>query len=313
MSKRIIIIAAFVIALAVLAVVLILRPRPFTVGLQPGSVNYPMMYAVDGGFFEKERLRPKVQGFSSANDALDAVLGGSVFIDSVIPIQNIATIQQQQPGALGILAVLLSDKEHPLDYLVVPSSSSIKSASELGGRTLVVFPGSYSETVTRLALAKLGITNVKYIKRAPADMPQALRTGEADAGIFYDPVATQSSVQGWGKIIEPGFWENHLLPVIVVGAYTYNKAEADKNPQVAQRVFTALENAINDAQQNPGKAKMAMRKYLQTPEDIINRLPNARVELASKIDPRLIEQTLELYAANGIIPKATDLRSLLRR
>jgi len=103
------------------------------------------------------------------------------------------------------------------------------------------------------------------------------------------------------------------MPVIVVGAYAYNKAEADRNPDVAQRVFTALENAINDAQQNPDKAKMPIQKYLKTPEDIVKRLPTARVELAHRVDPNLLKQTLELYAANGIIPKATDLSSLLRK
>jgi ABC-type nitrate/sulfonate/bicarbonate transport system substrate-binding protein len=313
MNKRLLLVTGAIVVLGIIAGIVLLRPRPFTVGLQAGSINYPMMHAVEGGFFERERLKPNVQVFNSANDALDAVLGGSIFIDSVIPIQNIAAIQEQRPNTIGILAVLLSDKDHPLDYLVVPAKSSINSPADLTGKTIVVFPGSYSETVTSLTLAKLGVKDVKFIKRAPADMPQALQTGEADAGVFYDPAATQAEVQGWGRIIERGFWENHLIPVIVVGAYAYNKAEADRNPDVAQRVFTALENAINDAQQNPDKAKMSIQKYLKTPEDIIKRLPTARVELAQKVDPNLLKQTLELYAANGIIPKATDLSSLLRK
>lgn len=313
MNKRLLIVAAVIILLAVIATIVLLRPRPFTVGLQAGSVNYPMMYAVEGGFFERERLKPNVQVFNSANDALDAVLGGSVFIDSVIPIQNIAEIQEKRPNTIGIVALLLSDKEHPLDYLVVPAKSDIRSPSDLTGKTIVVFPGSYSETVTSLTLAELGVKGVKFIKRAPADMPQALQTGEADAGIFYDPAATQAEIQGWGRILERGFWETHLIPVIVVGAYAYNIAEAENNPDVAQRVFTALENAINDAQQNPDKAKITIQKYLKTPEDVVRRLPAARVELAHKVDPNLVRQTLELYASNGIIPKATDLNGVLRK
>jgi ABC-type nitrate/sulfonate/bicarbonate transport system substrate-binding protein len=311
MNKHLLVVIGVVFIIAVSALFIILRPTPFTVGLQPGSVNYPMMYAIQGGFFEKEGLKPKVQVFRSANDALESILGGSVFIDSVIPIQNIATIENRQPGILGIAALLLSDSEHPLDYLVVPAKSSITTASELSGKTMVVFPGSYSETVTRLALSKIGITDVKFIKRAPADMPQALQTGDADAGILYDPIATQAEIQGWGKIIERAFWEKHLIPTIVVGAYTFNRHEAEKNPEIAKKVFKALGKAIRDARKDPRGAKEAVKAYLPTEQSIINKLPDTRVELASEIDPKLIDQTLELYAANGIISKVIDLRNLL--
>lgn len=312
MNRRLLVVAATLGILALAAAYLLVQPSPFTVGIQPLSINHPMMYAIDGGFFSKQRLRPKVQLFGSANDALDAVLGGSVFIDATIPIQNIAAIQQQQPGALGIAAVLLSDNEHPLDYLVAPSSSPIKSALDLSGKTIVVFPGSYSETVTRLAFAKLGVTNINFIKRSPSDMPQALQTGQADAGVLYDPIATEATVQGWGRIIERAFWENHLLPVMVVGGYAYNMADAKKHPERARQALAALDAAITDAQRNPREAKMAMKRYVHAADATIALLPSARIELADQIDPRLIDLTLDLYANSGIIPKRIDLRPLLR-
>ena len=99
MNKRLLLVTGAIVVLAIFAGIVLLRPRSFTVGLQAGSINYPMMHAIEGGFFERERLKPDVQVFNSANDALDAVLGGSVFIDSVIPIQNIATIQARQANS----------------------------------------------------------------------------------------------------------------------------------------------------------------------------------------------------------------------
>jgi ABC-type nitrate/sulfonate/bicarbonate transport system substrate-binding protein len=314
-NKRIVIIISILILLSLIAVWLIFRPRPFSVGLQVASINYPMMHAIDGGFFERQGLKPTLQKFGSANDALDALLSGNIFVDAAIPIQNIAAIENERPGTLGIAAVILIDKEHPISYLVVPGSSSIKSATELNGKKIVVFPGSHSETATKLSLQKLGVTNVTFIKRPPPDMPQALQTGEADAGIFYEPVASQAELQGWGKILEKGFWETHLLPEIALAAYTYNAAEAKKNPDIARRVIAAIHEAVLDARQNPQKAKMLMRKtdYLNASEDVINRLPNARVELAEEVDPAVIKQTLELYAANGIIPKTADLSPLLKQ
>lgn len=310
MNKRFLIMAVCILLIGIVAIFFLVQKNSFSVGLQPGSVNYPMMHAIVGGFFEKEGLKPKVEVFRSANDALDALLGGSIFIDAVIPIQNIASIEVDHPGSIGIAALLISDKNHPLDYLVVPASSSISTPSELAGKTLVVFPGSYSETLTRLTFEKIGISNVKFIKRAPSDMSQALQSGEADAGIFYDPVATQAVAEGWGKIIESGFWEQYLIPEIVVGAYAYNLPEARRNPNLTNKVIIAIQNAIKDSRKNPEAAKASIKHYLGAFEAIVDELPDVRVELPREIKPEIIEQTLKLYKEHGIIQETVDLRPL---
>ena len=311
MNKRIVVLLGVVVCVAAVALFVMLRPRPVALGLQPGTVNYPMMHAIQAGFFENQGLKPEVTVFRSANDALDAVLGGSIFLDAVIPVQNIATIQKDQPGVLRIAAFLISDKEHPLDYLVVPANSEITKPEQLAGKTIVVFPGSYSETVTRLTLKKIGVNEVTFLKRAPADMPQALQSGEADAGIFYDPVATMAAKQGWGRILEAGFWESHLLPAIVVGGYTFNSQYADNNPTVAQKCLTGLRTAILDGRRKPTQAKKAAAAYLEQFASVLGNIPNARVELADEIDPELIDATLKLYVDNGLLEEFVDLRPLL--
>jgi NitT/TauT family transport system substrate-binding protein len=312
LNRRIGILLGFLVCIAVVALVVLVRPRPVTVGLQLGTVNYPMMHAVKGGFFEKEGVVPEVSVFQSANDALDAVLGGSVFIDAVIPIQNIANLQRKKPGVLGIVALLISDKDHPLDYLVVPAQSEITTPAQLSGKTIVVFPGSYSETITRLTFEKLGIKDVKFLKRGPADMPQAIQSGEADAGIFYDPVATLAVKQGWGRIIEKGFWENNLLPEIVVGGYTYNVEYAKRNPSVAEKCLKGLQNAIIDARENPVEAKRSAVFHLKQFESVLGSIPDSRVELADEVNPELIDKTLRLYVDNGLLEDFVDLRPLLK-
>ncbi len=311
--KRITVLLSFLAVLAVVAIVFISRPKRLAVGFQAGAINYPMMHALDGGFFNREGLQPEVRIFQSANDAQDALLGGSLFLDSVIPIQNIASVEAERPGSLGIIALLLSDTEHPLDFLVVPSTSSVKDPKDLAGKTIVVFPGTYSETVTKLTFAKLGVTDVKFLKLPAAEMSQALQTGRADAGVVYEPVATLAEVDGWGRILERGFWEKHLMPVIVVGAYAYNAPAGKKNPELVQRSYRAIEKAVADAKANPAKAKDPLANYLKVRRDIIGRLPDARVEMAGEVSPNLIRQTLELYAQHGIIPREVDLTPLLRR
>lgn len=312
-NKQIYFLLGFLVILAGAAIIFVSQPKQLAVGFQAAAVNYPMMYALDGGFFAKEGLKPEVRAFQTANDAQDALLGGSIFLDSVIPIQNIATVEAEKPGSFGIIALLLSDAEHPLDFLVVPKNSPIKDPKELAGKTIVVFPGTYSETVTKLTFAKLGITNINFLKLPPAEMSQAIQSGRADAGLVFEPTATLAEADGWGTILERGFWEKHLLPVIVVGAYAYNEPAGQKNPDLVKRSYRAVEQALIDAKANPTKAKQSLVKHLKVRPDIVERLPNARVEMAGETNAEFVRQTLALYAEHGIIPRAIDLAPKLRR
>lgn len=312
-NTRLYALIALVTAIAVVAIVITAKPKRLAVGFQAAAANYPMMHALSGGFFEAEGLQPEARSFQSASDAQDSLLGGSLFLDSVIPIQNIATVEANKPGSLGILALFLSDVEHPLDFLVVPKDSSVKDPKELAGKVIVVFPGTYSETVTRLTFARLGITNITFLKLPPGEMAQALQTGRADAGVVYEPTATLAEVDGWGRVLERGFWERHLLPVIVVGAYAYNEPAGVENPELVKRSYRAIERALADAKANPAKAKQSLIKHLGVRPDIIERLPTVRVEMAGDTDPDLVKQTLTLYAEHGIIPRVIDLTPKLRR
>ena len=312
-SKRIYFLVIGLVILAVFAVVFITRPRRLTVGYQVAAANYPMMYALDGALFANEGLKPEARAFQSATDAQDALLGGAVFLDSVIPIQNIAAVEAERPGSIGIIALLISDTANPIDFLVVPAKSPIKDPKELSGKTIVVFPGTYVETVTRLAFAKLGITDLKFLKLPAADMPQALQTGRADAGLVYEPTATLAEADGWGRVLERGFWEKHLLPVIVVGAYAYNGPAGAKDPELVRRSYRAIQKAIADGKSNPTLAKQPLVKYLKLRADLLDRLPSVRVEMSGETDPALIKQTLDLYVEHGIIPRAVDLSPRLYR
>ena len=312
MNKRSLIFVIPTLLAAIVAIYFLFKPNPILIGFQPGSVNYPMMHAVNNGFLEKQNLEFEERIFLSANDALDALLAESIFIDAVIPLQNIAKIEYNNPNTLGAIAFLISDKDHPLDYLIASPKSGINSPEDLNGKTLVVFPGTYSESMTKLTLEKIGVTNVKFIKRSPADMPAAIQTGQADAGIFYDPVATSAVKNGWGKLIEAAFWENHLMPNIVVGAYTYNKALSQRYPDEMNKIQKGIIEAILDSRQNPNEAKLSASKYLQKFSNILTEVPDSRVELSSEISIDIINETIKFYVDNNVLESYVDLKGLLK-
>jgi len=310
-QKRFLLFFVVLAAVAGVAIFFLTRPKELSIGFQPAAANYPMMHALDGGFFERAGLKPQAKVFQSANDALDALLGGSVFLDSVIPIQNIASVQIERPGSIGIIALLMSDTENPIEFIVVPKASRIASAKDLSGKTVVVFPGTFAETLTRLALNKLGVKNVRFLKLPPGDMVQAIRTGQADAGVVYEPVASLAEHQGWGRVVERGLWEKTLLSPLVIGAYAYNAPAARQNPTLARRAWEAISSAIQDSRTNPLQARRPLVKYLKIPEVILPKLPSPRVEMADAVAQSDIQRTVEFYAQNGILAKPVNLAPLL--
>jgi ABC-type nitrate/sulfonate/bicarbonate transport system substrate-binding protein len=313
-NRRLTILAAVLVALAAVAISIFLWPQEKAVGLQPASINYPMMYAMEEGFIEEVEGDLEVQVFGSANNALDALLSNDIVFDAAIPLQNVVETERDNPNSLGIAAFVISDEEHPIDYLIAPSGSSIKAPSDLAGKTVVVFRGAYSETLTRITLEKLGITNVSFIKRSPGDMAQALRTGEADAGVFYNPVATQAVEEGWGRVIESAFWEKNLTPSLIVGVYTYRVPSVEENPKMMRQLISNVQNATIEARKNPTEAKKATRAYLGGFDDnVLSQIPDARVVLPSEIDPAIYRQTMQLYEEEGLVQEIVDLEELVHR
>jgi hypothetical protein len=96
-----------------------------------------------------------------------------------------------------------------------------------------------------------------------------------------------------------------------VGAYAYNKPEGQQKPGLVLSSYRAIEKAVAAAKTNPTQAKQSLIKHLKITSDIASRLPNARVEMAGEIDPKLVAETLDLYAKNGLIPREIDLSPLL--
>lgn len=236
-----------------------------------------------------------------------------MFLDSVIPIQNVASVETERPGSIGIIALLMSDTENPIEFLVVPKASFLASATDLSGKTIVVFPGTFAETLTRLALDKIGVKDVRFLKLPPGDMVQAIQTGQADAGIVYEPVASLAEHQGWGRVVERGLWVKTLISPLVIGAYAYNAPAARQNPTLARRAWEAVSSAIEDSKTNPLPARRPLMKYLKVPEEILLKLPTPRVEMADAVDQSQLQRTVEFYAQNGILAKPVNLAPLLKK
>jgi ABC-type nitrate/sulfonate/bicarbonate transport system substrate-binding protein len=312
-KSRLLLIFFIIIFCSFLAIINLVKVKKFAISFQAAAANYPMMHAVKGDFFKDVGLDPQVRIFGSADDAQDALLSGSVAVNCLIPLQNIVTIENQRKGSLGIIAFLVSDLEHPVDFLIVPKGSQIKRINDLEGKTIVVFPGTFSESLTRLAFAKNGVFNLNFLKLPAKDMPQALQTHLADAGVVYEPVATFAQVDNWGQVLESGFWEKNLIPEIVIGTYAYNKVQVQKINGLENKIYIAVENAIIDSRRNPNKAKEPLSFYLGIKPEVLTKLPDVRVEMAEEINKNIIIQTLALYKRSGIISNEIDIAPLLAR
>lgn len=119
-------------------------------------------------------------------DALDAAIlgdGPALFAASKgVPIKLLAVTSQSPEG----VAVL------------VPPGSTAKSVSDLRGKKVAIWPGSWSQQLAYLALTREGIPldAPEYVRLAPVDAASALIAGKIDAMSTWEPYVTRLEKAG---------------------------------------------------------------------------------------------------------------------
>jgi len=90
--------------------------------------------------------------------------------------------------------------------ILVPSSSSVKSLSDLKGKRIAVTKGAGSHFLLLAALSKAGLTfkDIAPAYLTPADGRAAFVSGNVDAWVAWDPFLTSASRQTGGRILADG-------------------------------------------------------------------------------------------------------------
>jgi NitT/TauT family transport system substrate-binding protein len=287
-------------------------PIKIVYGVTGGACEAPVFAAKEKGFFEQNGLDVDVQilGFDElktglATGKVDATVGNLEWIKPIEEGMDIRFVQGIHRGCIRGVG---------------KKGLNIKSAADLKGKRLGVNGiADYPDVLAESAIAAAGLDPKKdvEIKAYPGpELPLALKKGEIDAFIMWDPIPTQYLAENSGATVwfdnmvtEP-FNQNYCCMLTVSGKF------ADENPAALAKLSKAITEASLWVGKHPQEtAKIEVeKKYVSGDEaQIAERLASygwdPSVEEGKKSTLILAQQLQKI----GLLNEGTDPQALVDR
>lgn len=221
--------------------------------------------ALEKGFYAQEGLEVKVAGIFKAGPELMSAFSAGALDAGYVGVAPATTAAANKTARVTVLAQANSEGS----ALVIRKDSRIQAVSELKGKTLAV-PGhaTVQDFLLQKVLAKTnlpaGQTNIMVIK--PPEMIGALRSGDIDGFIAWEPFPARALTMDIGKVLVPSrdIWKDHPCCVLAVDSrFLESRAEE------AKKMVKAHVRATDFINHNPREALQIAVKYTGMDEKTI--------------------------------------------
>jgi len=248
------------------------KQKPIRIGyLQSDIHQLACWVALEKGLYKKTGLDVEVAGiFKAGPEEMSAFAAGALDMGYVGEAPATTAV------ANGVAKVMvLAQVNTEGSAIVVRTGSPEKSVRDLEGK-MVAIPGhsTVQDFLLKKALVKFHVDQerVNIVVLKPPEMIGALRTGQIDAFIAWEPYPAKAQTMGVGRILLTSneIWKDHPCCVLVAS-----------NPFLAQR---------------PQDAKLMVKAHVQA-TDFINEFPEEAIKIGVKYTG-MDEETVRLAMKN---------------
>lgn len=272
-----------------------------TVGMAPLSQFMMPPGAIDLGYFKQNGLDPQLVSISSTTEEIPKVINGDINFGTGSLSDILPAIQKGAP--LKVLSGVGTMVEGNLDTAItvlMTKDPSIKSLKDLAGKSVGVNArGAAAELFTRLELERAGVDpdSVKWARVPFGSVMDALEKGHVDATQVQEPLVTTA------EITNPNLHKFHAigsevaasLPAIV---YFTSKSWAEQHPDEVKAFIVAMQMAAKKFQSDPAAVRDIMKKYTQTPPDVLAKQKNFG-SYTTDITPEAMDKEAQLLVTAG--------------
>jgi NitT/TauT family transport system substrate-binding protein len=238
--------------------------------LQSDMSHLPLWVALQNGYFKDYGVDVTVAGiFRAGPEIMSAFSAGNLDV-AYVGIAPTITAVANKTAQVRVLAQVDTNGS----AIVVAKTSPIRSILDLRSKTVAV-PGvsTVQDFLLRKALANNGLpfNQVNIIVLKPPEMIEALRTGQIDAFIAWEPFPSEAVTSGIGRVLVTSkqIWPNHPCCALVADdhfvKHDKNKLEAILKAHIKAIKFIKNhpEEAINIAAKYTGMNKKTIRLGLK--------------------------------------------------
>ena len=227
-----------------------------TVVTLPIANALPLDLGIKKGFFEQQGITINKRTLQSGNDVVLAVANnqGEIGYLGFVPmfIARTQGIPLTLVSASEVEGTTLNDN---WQNILVRGSSEIRTPADLVGKTVAVNAlKGVGEVMIKAALKKRGIDpeSVRLLAMPFPAMRAALNNGQVDAVWTPEPFLSMILGEGGRSVMAPGPDLGRFFPI---GGYAALNDWARKNPGLARRFRTAINQSLSYAQANPNEIR----------------------------------------------------------
>ncbi|HEY4371195.1 MAG TPA: ABC transporter substrate-binding protein [Burkholderiales bacterium] len=300
-------VAAAVAALCVSTLAAAVGPRPaplpqpmtLTVGYQKVGHLAPMALIVDD--LKKMNVDLKLVEFVRYADARTALLSNSLDMATVGPADLAIALSQGSRNMVGIMGVGSSFK-----YVIGRKGVTFNSWNDIKGKKIGIAPGSavwfqFAAALTEKGVPYNGFTEVK-IQGAGANFDQALKRGDVDGIVTWEPFESVPVIEGYGYFAKSLEYSQTKSVGAELGMLAAARAAATSKKEAVQRFVWAYLNSMEQLQASPEKFAQAYAQFTGLPLATAKEAAKP-IKLGGVVDLNQIKRQAKAFNDLGVIQK----------
>ncbi len=270
-----------IVLLAAALVFVILYPqiqqsRPVTVRFACDSsiAATPLIVAVEETLFVKNKIIPELVFYSDPDSALADLFAGRVEA-GVFPWSTIMRRAVEHGETLKVLLSLDYRQSLPVDAIVVPTKSKVKTLADLKGKRLLYPPQLRDYMPLFLLNSGLSGAQVKLVEVPFSGLVEQLRAGAGDAAWIIEPMVCPIESTEF-RIIQAAALPRYVSQPFPGAALGYSRGLTSLSRVAAGRLKVSTDAAVAISAAKGDRAKTIVAKYFPYCRDACGfcRLPD---------------------------------------
>lgn len=271
--------------------------QPVRIGyLQADIHQLACWVALEKGLYRAQGLEVEVAGeFKAGPELMSAFAAGELDMGYVGEAPATTAVAN---GAARVQVLAQVNTEG--SAIVVGADSALERVAQLAGRRAAV-PGhsTVQDFLLRKALDQAGLSpgQAEIMVLKPPEMIPALRTGQIDAFVAWEPYPAKARTSGVGRVLASSgrIWPGH--PCCVLAA---DRGFLQRRPQAARRLVAAHVQATDFINRHPDEALAIGVRYTGMDAETV-RLAMANVNYTYHLSVEGEREYVRLLAEQGYI------------
>ena len=274
-------------------------PVELTVGYQKVGHLAPITLISDE--LDKLGVKLKTVEFARYADARTALLSGSLDMATVGPADLAIALSQGSDNIVGIMGVGSSKK-----YVIGRKGVKLNSWNDLKGKTVAIAPGSAVWFQFAATLIEAGIPYNSFkainVQGGGANFDQALKRGEVDAIVTWEPFESVPVIEGYGFFAKNLEYSQSKAVGAELGMLVATKDAVEKKRGAVERFVWAYLDAQEKLAADPKAFAEAYADLTGLPPAVAAEAAKP-ITLGSVVTPEQIKKQAKAFADLGVIQK----------